>query len=173
MSILVTLRLAVLVGTTTFIVVGSRAFVNRAASASAISLSLSPGTSRMSLPIIAFLILTCSIQNSGSGTFCLAVASISAYDIFVPSLSVRVTADNRGGGGSITFLVLCTDPPVGVNCEVLGTLAAAGLFATFLFLLCSITFHLTPFCPFEGDDIWVALPCQLHCARGNGACYLL
>jgi hypothetical protein len=61
--------------------------------------------------LIAFLNLTSSMPTPASGTFYIAIAGTSAYDVFIPSLSVMVTADNLGRQGSTIFLFSCTGPP--------------------------------------------------------------
>lgn len=104
-----------------------------------------------------------------SGTFCLAVASTSAHDVFVPSLNVRVTADDRARRGRTTFLFASTDPPFGGSCEISGALAAHGLAKHFFFFLGSTTFHSPPSCPLGGEDNWVALPAAVVAFLGRAS----
>lgn len=105
MSIPVTLISVVLVGAATLTVARSRAGASRAASAGA--MSLYPRELPESCPQLSSRL----IPTSASGTFCLAVASIAAHDVFIPLPNVRVTADDRARRGRTTFLFACTGPP--------------------------------------------------------------
>jgi hypothetical protein len=71
------------------------------------------------------------MPTSAKRIFALAVASTSAYDVFAPSLSVNVTADDRGGRGSTTTLDTCAGVLFGVFSDVVAS-AVPGLFLLLL-----------------------------------------